>query len=100
MHFLHLLAVLFLLLTVTRKLQIPLALVVIVHHAAFGYLQFIGFDKIYFTQCRIHDPANFYYSWLSCNSLYFFYVVCGPIISKYPEELQIAQANEIEKDIQ
>ena len=32
------------------KLQIPLAAVVIVHHASFGYLQYIGYDKIYFTQ--------------------------------------------------
>ncbi|MGF2412970.1 MAG: PAS domain-containing protein [Ferruginibacter sp.] len=32
------------------KLQIPLAIIVILHHAAFGYLQIMGFDKIYFTQ--------------------------------------------------
>jgi signal transduction histidine kinase len=32
------------------KLQIPLALLVIVHHATFGYLQYIGYDKVYFTQ--------------------------------------------------
>src|SRR6185436_15804910 len=32
------------------KLQIPITLLVVVHHAIFGYLQFIGFDKIYFTQ--------------------------------------------------
>ena len=32
------------------KLQIPLALVVIIHHAIFGYLQYIGNDRIYFTQ--------------------------------------------------
>jgi len=32
------------------KLQIPLAIVVLIHHSVFGYLQFSGFDKIYFTQ--------------------------------------------------
>lgn len=32
------------------KLQIPLTLVVIIHHALFGYLQYIGFSGIYFTQ--------------------------------------------------
>ena len=32
------------------KLQIPLALVVIVHHASFGYLQYIGYEQVYFTQ--------------------------------------------------
>lgn len=32
------------------KLQIPLAIVLIIHHALFAYLQSHGFDKIYFTQ--------------------------------------------------
>jgi signal transduction histidine kinase len=32
------------------KLQIPIAAIVVIHHATFGYLQFVGFDKIYFTQ--------------------------------------------------
>lgn len=32
------------------KLQIPIALVVIVHHATFGYLQYIGYEEIFFTQ--------------------------------------------------
>ena len=32
------------------KLQIPLAIMVILHHAVFGYLQFIGYEKIYFTE--------------------------------------------------
>jgi len=41
------------------KLQIPLALVVVIHHAAFGYLQFIGFDKIYFTQLEYMTIETF-----------------------------------------
>jgi len=32
------------------KLQIPLALVVAIHHGVFGYLQYIGFEGIYFTE--------------------------------------------------
>lgn len=32
------------------KLQIPLAIVVIIHHACFGYLGFLGFDKIYYAE--------------------------------------------------
>ncbi|MCW3126876.1 MAG: arcB 3 [Bacteroidetes bacterium] len=32
------------------KLQIPLAIVVVVHHAAFAYMQYVGFEKVYFTQ--------------------------------------------------
>src|SRR5579872_2654570 len=32
------------------KLQIPMLIVVLVHHAILGYLQNIGYDKVYFTQ--------------------------------------------------
>lgn len=32
------------------QLQIPIAIVVFVHHAAFGYLQFIGVNEVHFTQ--------------------------------------------------
>lgn len=32
------------------KLQIPLTLVVVLHHGTFGYLQYIGVDGVYFTQ--------------------------------------------------
>ena len=32
------------------KLQIPMLLLVVVHHATLGYLQNIGVDKVYFTQ--------------------------------------------------
>lgn len=32
------------------QLQLPLAIVVVVHHAGFGYMQFIGYDEIHFTQ--------------------------------------------------
>lgn len=32
------------------KLQLPLTLVVVVHHATFGYLQYIGVGDVYFTQ--------------------------------------------------
>lgn len=41
------------------KLQIPLALVVLLHHAVFGYLQFAGFEKIYFTQVDYMDFQTF-----------------------------------------
>jgi signal transduction histidine kinase len=32
------------------KLQIPLAIVVVTHHASFAYMQYAGFENIYFTQ--------------------------------------------------
>jgi signal transduction histidine kinase len=50
MHFVAFIASAILITYQNWKLQIPLLLVVGIHHALFGYLQYIGFDKIYFTQ--------------------------------------------------
>src|SRR5204863_9617848 len=41
------------------KLQIPLAIVVVVHHATFGYLQYIGYSGIYFTQLEYMTLQTF-----------------------------------------
>jgi two-component system sensor histidine kinase/response regulator len=41
------------------KLQIPLVVIVVVHHAAFGYLQNIGFDQAYFTQLDYFNLQTF-----------------------------------------
>jgi len=41
------------------KLQIPLLLVIAVHHAAFGYLQDIGYTEIYFTKLDYFDAQTF-----------------------------------------
>ncbi len=41
------------------KLQIPMVLLVIVHHGTLGYLQNIGFDKVYFTQLDYFDLQTF-----------------------------------------
>jgi methyl-accepting chemotaxis protein len=41
------------------KLQIPLILVVVVHHAAFAYLQYSGMKEIYFTQLAYMDLQTF-----------------------------------------
>jgi signal transduction histidine kinase len=41
------------------KLQIPLIVIVCLHHATFAYLQFIGFQEIYFTQLEYMDLTTF-----------------------------------------
>jgi two-component system sensor histidine kinase/response regulator len=41
------------------KLQIPLVVIVVVHHATFGYLQNIGFDEAYFTQLDYFNLQTF-----------------------------------------
>ena len=50
MHFIAFIASAILITYQNWRLQIPLALVVVIHHGLFGYLQYIGFEEIYFTQ--------------------------------------------------
>ena len=56
------------------KLQIPLAGVVIVHHASFGYLQYIGYDKIYFTQLDYMTLQTFIIHGILATVVFF---ICG-----------------------
>lgn len=56
------------------KLQIPLALLVIVHHASFGYLQYIGYDKIYFTQLDYMTLQTFLIHGFLATVVFF---ICG-----------------------
>ena len=56
------------------KLQIPLAAVVILHHASFGYLQYIGYDKIYFTQLDYMTLQTFIIHGLLATVIFF---ICG-----------------------
>ncbi|HOX82537.1 MAG TPA: PAS domain S-box protein [Chryseolinea sp.] len=41
------------------KLQLPLILLVVLHHAAFAYLQYSGMKEIYFTQLAYMDLQTF-----------------------------------------
>jgi signal transduction histidine kinase len=41
------------------RLQIPLILIVCIHHASFAYLQYAGFKEIYFTQLEYMDLTTF-----------------------------------------
>jgi|SRR6185436_13537691 len=56
------------------KLQIPIVLVVVVHHALFGYLQFIGIEKIYFTQLEYMDLQTFIIHVILAAVIFF---ICG-----------------------
>lgn len=56
------------------KLQIPIVLVVVIHHAVFGYLQFIGFEEIYFTQLEYMDLQTFIIHVILAAVIFF---ICG-----------------------
>lgn len=56
------------------RLQIPLAIVVLVHHAIFGYLQFSGFTKIYFIQLEYMTLGTFIIHVLLAITIFY---ICG-----------------------
>ncbi len=56
------------------KLQIPIMLVVVIHHATFSYLQNIGIDKVYFTQLDNFDLQTFTIHVILAALIFF---ICG-----------------------
>jgi PAS domain S-box-containing protein len=78
------------------ELQIPLAIVVAVHHAAFGYLQFIGFDEIHFTQLDYMSLQTFIIHILLAVGIFF---LCGfwSYRFKISGERQIMQSLELQR---
>src|SRR5882724_9844041 len=74
MHFFAFIASAILITYQNWKLQIPLAVVVIIHHAVFGYLQDVGFDKVYFTQLDYFSLQTFIIHVLLAAIVFF---ICG-----------------------
>jgi signal transduction histidine kinase len=56
------------------KLQIPMAVLVLVHHGAFGYLQYMGYEEIYFTQLNYMTLQTFVIHGLLATTVFF---LCG-----------------------
>jgi two-component system sensor histidine kinase/response regulator len=56
------------------KLQIPVMLVVLLHHAIFGYLQNTGLTEIYFTRLTYFDLLTFTIHILLAAAIFF---ICG-----------------------
>ena len=76
------------------KLQIPIMLVVVLHHAVFGYLQFIGFDKVFFTQLDYMDLQTFIVHAILATVIFFICGLWAYHFKKYSQK-QIEQSNEI-----
>jgi signal transduction histidine kinase len=78
------------------QLQIPLAVVVAIHHGAFGYLQFIGVDEIHFTQLDYMSLQTFVIHILLAVGIFF---LCGfwSYRFKISGEQQIAQTLELQR---
>lgn len=78
------------------KLQIPITLVVVVHHALFGYMQYIGFDKVYFTQLDYMSLQTFIIHVILAAGIFF---ICGLWAYQFKKysQMHIEQSFEIGK---
>ncbi|WP_316753828.1 response regulator [Pedobacter gandavensis] len=84
------------------KLQIPMLIVVMLHHALFGYLQNSGVSGIYFTQLDYFDLQTFVIHILLSGMIFF---VCGlwAYLLRKSNERQVAQTfaiAELQKEAQ
>ena len=84
------------------RLQIPILIVVFVHHAIFSYLQDIGFPHIYFSQLIYFDFQTFVIHILLAVGIIFICGLWAYQLNKY-NEIQINQTlqmAELQKDAQ
>jgi two-component system sensor histidine kinase/response regulator len=76
------------------KLQLPLLIVVTIHHATFSYLQDIGFGGIFFTQLNYFDLQTFIIHILLTGVIMFICGLWAYQLRKY-NELRIVQTLEM-----
>ncbi len=76
------------------KLQIPLVLLVVLHHGTLGYLQNQGFEKVYFTQLGSLDLQTFIIHVLLAAIIFFTCGLWSYQLKKY-SEIQIRQIMEM-----
>src|ERR1043166_4676598 len=76
------------------KLQIPMAVLVLVHHGSFGYLQYIGYDQIYFTQLDYMTLQTFIIHGILATAVFFLAGFWAYNIKKI-NTMQIMQSLEI-----
>ncbi|GLU52783.1 response regulator [Dyadobacter frigoris] len=73
------------------KLQIPMLILVLVHHAIFGYLQNSGYSQVYFTRLEYFDLLTFSIHILLAAVIFFICGLWAYMLQKY-SDLQISQA--------
>jgi len=74
MHFFAFIGSAYLVVYQNWKVQIPMAVVLMLHHALFGYLQFIGMESVHFTQLDYMTLQVFVIHVLLAT---FIFVLCG-----------------------
>jgi two-component system sensor histidine kinase/response regulator len=78
------------------KLQIPMMIVVTLHHGLFGYLQNLGYGKVYFTQLDYFDLQTFVIHILLAAVIFFISVLWAYRLKK-DSEVRAAQTKEVER---
>lgn len=84
------------------KLQLPMLIVVMVHHAVFGYLQNSGVNEVYFTRLDSFDLQTFIIHILLADMIFF---ICGlwAYLLRKSNERQVVQTlamAELQKEAQ
>jgi len=94
MHFLAFIASAILITYQNWKLQVPLMIVVVLHHGIFGYLQNTGFSKLYFTRLDALDLQTFIIHIFLAAIIFFICGLWAYQLKKY-SEIQIEQSSEM-----
>ncbi|NIJ55457.1 response regulator [Dyadobacter arcticus] len=84
------------------KLQVPMMIVVLLHHAVFGYLQNTGLSEVYFTTLEYFDLLTFIIHILLAAAIFF---ICGlwayTLNRSYELQIsQMVQMTELQKEAQ
>lgn len=73
------------------KLQIPIMLIVLLHHALFSYLQNTGYEQIYFSQLAYFEVSTFIIHILLAATIFFICGLWAYQLRKYTD-IQLQQA--------
>jgi len=95
MHFFAFIASAILITYQNWKLQIPVMLVVTIHHAVFGYLQNSGFSNVYFTQLDYFSLETFVIHIFLAAVIFF---ICGLWAYQLKKYNQIKEAQTMEME--
>jgi len=92
MHFFAFIGAIILIYYRNWKNQIPLAILVVVHHALFGYLQYAGMKEVYFTTAD-YMPLNAFIIHASLAAIIF--ILCGYWSYEFEASAKISLASNI-----
>jgi signal transduction histidine kinase len=96
MHFLAFIGSAILITYQNWKLQIPIVILVIIHHSVFGYLTDLGFSKVYFTQLDYFNLQTFLIHIFLSAVIFFISGLWAYQLKKY-DRIKISQRMEMER---